>query len=110
MSMPGHGMGGGGGGGQFGSVMRSMRRDESVKGQHVTKGTARRMFHFARPYRRILAVFLVVVIVEAFVGIVNPLIFRSIINSLTSSHPDKNLIIKLSIVAGLVARAASVTW
>jgi len=105
MSMPGHGMGGGGGGGQFGSVMRSMRRDESVKGQHVTKGTARRMFHFARPYRRILAVFLVVVIVEAFVGIVNPLIFRSIINSLTSSHPDKNLIIKLSIVAGLVAVA-----
>ena len=103
MSMAGHGMGGGGGGGQFGSVMRSMRRDESVKGQHVTKGTARRMFHFARPYRTILAWFLVLVTVDAFVGIVNPLLFRSIINSLTGSHPDKHLIIVLSIVAALVA-------
>lgn len=85
--------------------MRSMRRDESVKSQHVTKGTGKRMFHFARPYRKILAAFLVLVTVEAFVGIVNPLLFRSIINSLTSAHPDKHLIIMLSIVAGLVAVA-----
>ena len=103
MSMAGHGMGGGGGGGQFGSVMRSMRRDDSVKGQHVTKGTGRRMFHFARPYRKILAWFLVLVTVEAFVGIVNPLLFRSIINSLTGPHPDKRLIIGLAIVAALIA-------
>ena len=102
MSMAGHGMGGGGGG-QFGSVMRSMRRDESVKGQHVTKGTGRRMFHFARPYRAILAWFLVLVTVEAFVGIVNPLLFRSIINSLTGPNPDKHLIIGLSIVAAVIA-------
>ena len=104
MSMAGHGMGGGGGG-QFGSVMRSMRRDDSVKGQHVTKGTARRMFQFARPYRMILTWFLVLVVVDAFIGIINPLLFRSIINSLTSSHPSKHLVITLSIVAALVAVA-----
>ena len=103
MSMPGHVMGGGGGGGQFGGVMRSMRRDESVKTQHVTKGTARRMLRFARPYRKILIAFLVLVTVEAFVGIVNPLLFRAIINSLTGSHPDKRLIVTLAIVAGVIA-------
>jgi ATP-binding cassette subfamily B protein len=110
MSMAGHGMGGGpgGGGGQFGSVMRSMRRDESVKSQHVSKGTGKRMFHFARPYRKILIAFLVLVTVEAFIGIINPLLFRSIINSLTSSHPDKQLIITLSIVAAGVAVADTV--
>ncbi len=45
MSMGGHGMGGGGmgGGGQFGGMMRSMRRDDSVTQQQVTKGTTRRM-------------------------------------------------------------------
>ena len=53
MSMPGHGMGMGGGGGQFGGVMRSMRRDDSVTQQRVTKGTAKRMVRFARPYRSI---------------------------------------------------------
>ncbi len=98
-------MGGGGGGGQFGPVMRSMRRDESVKGQHVTKGTSRRMLRFARPYRTILAWFLVLVTVDAFIGIINPLIFRDIINNLTGSDPSKHYIISLSIVAALVAVA-----
>jgi ATP-binding cassette subfamily B protein len=100
--MAGHGMGGGAGG-QFGSVMRSMRRDDSVKTQHVTKGTGKRMFKFARPYRKILAAFLVLVTVEAFIGIINPLLFRSIINSLTGAHPDKHLIITLSILAAIIA-------
>jgi len=96
-------MGGGGGGGQYGSVMRSMRRDDSVKGQHVTKGTSRRMFRFARPYRTILAWFLVLVTVDAVIGIINPLIFRAIINDLTGGHPSKHFIISLSLVAALVA-------
>jgi ATP-binding cassette subfamily B protein len=98
MSMAGHGMGGG----QFGSVMRSMRRDDSVKSQQVTKGTARRMLHFARPYRVILTWFLVLVTIEAVVGIVNPLLFRSIINEGISKH-NTHLIIVLSLVAAGIA-------
>ena len=100
--MPGHGMGGG----QFGSVMRSMRRDESVTEQHVTKGTAKRMFQFARPYRKILAWFLVLVIVDAMLGVINPLLFRSIINNGINGH-DKTLIVVLSLVAAGVAFAAT---
>ncbi len=105
MSMPGHGMGmgGSGGGGQFGSVMRSMRRDGSVKTQHVTKGTGKRMFRFARPYRKILTWFLILVTVEAFIGIINPLLFGSIVNNLASSHPSKHLVIVLALVAGAIA-------
>ena len=104
MSMPGHGMGMGGGGGQFGSVMRSMRRDDSVTQQHVTKGTTRRMIQFARPYRRILTAFLVFVIIDAVVGVINPLLFRSIINDGIIKH-NKDLIIVLSLVAAGVAVA-----
>ncbi len=103
MSMPGHGMGMGGGGGQFGPVMRSMRRDDSVIQQQVTKGTARRMIRFAMPYRRILAWFLVLVTIEAFIGIVNPLIFRSIINNLTGHDPDKRFIVTLALLAAGVS-------
>jgi ATP-binding cassette subfamily B protein len=101
MSMAGHGMGGGGG--QFGSVMRSMRRDDSVTQQRVTKGTARRMVAFARPYRRILIGFLVLVTIDAVVGVVNPLLFRAIINNLTGHHQDKTLIIQLALVAAGLA-------
>ncbi len=99
MGMGGHGMGGGG---QFGGVMRSMRRDDSVTQQHVTKGTTRRMFKFARPYRNILIGFLVLVTIDAVVGIINPLLFRSIINNGIEQH-DKRLIIGLSVAAAVVA-------
>ena len=99
MGMGGHGMGGGG---QFGRVMRSMRRDDSVVQQHVTKGTTKRMFQFARPYRKILIGFLVLVIIEAVVGVINPLLFRSIINNGIEQH-NKHLIIQLSLIAAVVA-------
>src|SRR5664279_3497682 len=99
--MPGHGMGGGG---QFGGVMRSMRRDESVTQQRVTKGTAKRMFQFARPYRRILAWFLVLVVVDAVIGVVNPLLFRSIIDKGIPEH-NKPLILGLALVAAVLAIA-----
>jgi ATP-binding cassette subfamily B protein len=89
-------------GGAFGPVMRSLRRDDSVTEQHVTPGTTRRMITFARPYRRILTVFLAFVVVEAVVGIINPLLFRQIINKGIIGH-DKGLIIALALVAGGVA-------
>ena len=50
--------------------------------QHrVKKGTARRMLTFAVPYRKILAVFLPVVILDAVIGAVNPLILRALIDN-----------------------------
>ncbi len=100
MSMGGHGMGGGGG--QFGGVMRSMRRDDSVTQQRVTKGTARRMVQFARPYRSILIWFLVLVVIDAVIGVINPLLFRSIIDKGIPEH-NKSLIIGLAAVAAVLA-------
>jgi ATP-binding cassette, subfamily B, bacterial len=99
MSLGGHGMGGGG---QFGGMMRSMRRDDSVTQQRVTKGTAKRMFRFARPYRKILAWFLVLVVIDAVIGVVNPLLFRSIIDT-GIPHHDKTLIVTLAVVAAALA-------
>ena len=61
------------------------------------------MIRFARPYRRILAWFLVLVIIDAFVGIVNPLLFRAIINNLTGHDPDKRFIVTLALVAAGIA-------
>jgi len=93
---------GGGGAGGFGSMMRQMRRDTAVLHQEVTKGTAKRMFRFARPYRTILAVFLVLIVVDAVIGVANPLIFREIINTGIIGH-DKGIIVTLALVAAGLA-------
>jgi ATP-binding cassette, subfamily B, bacterial len=93
---------GGVGGGQFGGVMRSLRRDDSITQVKVTKGTARRMFHFAAPYRSILIVFLVLIIIDAVIGVANPLIFRSIINNGIPKH-NTGLIVSLALLAAGLA-------
>src|SRR5579862_3286639 len=45
--------------------MRSFRQDRSVLEHRVKKGTTRRMLRFAMPYRKILAVFVPVVVLDA---------------------------------------------
>jgi ATP-binding cassette subfamily B protein len=87
--------------GQFGSVMRSMRRDESVVSQHVTPGTAKRMLRFAHPYRGILALFLVLVVVDAVIGVANPLLFRAIINTGILHHRTGVIVTLAAVAAGL---------
>jgi ATP-binding cassette, subfamily B, bacterial len=83
------------------SSLRSFRQDTSVLNQKVKPGTAKRTLAFAAPYTWLLLVFLFVVTVDAVVGVINPLIYRDIINNgiLKGNAP---LIIKLAIlVAGL---------
>ncbi|MDA8341888.1 MAG: ABC transporter ATP-binding protein [Actinomycetota bacterium] len=82
-------------------MLRQMRRDSSVVRQRVTKGTARRMFRFARPYRRILVFFLVVIVVDAVVGVANPLLFRSIINNGILKHDSRIIVVLALVAAGL---------
>jgi ATP-binding cassette subfamily B protein len=82
--------------------MRSFRQDRSVLEHRVKKGTTRRMLRFAIPYRRILAIFVPVVIVDAVVGAVNPLILRAIIDRGILGH-DADLVIELAAVAAGLA-------
>jgi ATP-binding cassette, subfamily B, bacterial len=82
--------------------MRSYRQDRSVLEHRVKKGTTRRMLHFAVPYRRILAVFLPVVALDAVVGAVNPLILRQIIDRGIFGK-DADLVIELALLAGGLA-------
>jgi ATP-binding cassette, subfamily B, bacterial len=83
------------------SSMRSFGQDASVVKQTVRPGTAKRMLRFALPYSWLLALFLVVVIVDAVVGVVNPLILRDIINNgiLKANAP---LVVRLAILAGVL--------
>ncbi len=93
-------MGGGRGGGWGG--MRSLRQDRAVLEHRVRKGTARRMLTFAVPYKKILAIFLPVVILDAVIGAINPLILRSLIdNGILKSN--ERLVIGLSILVAVLA-------
>jgi ATP-binding cassette subfamily B protein len=81
------------------SAWRTLSQDPSVVKQKVKPGTAKRTIAYALPYTGLLALFLFVVIIDASIGIVNPLIYREVINEgiLKGNAP---LIIRLAIIVG----------
>jgi ATP-binding cassette, subfamily B, bacterial len=85
------------------TVMRSYRRDASVIDQKLPKGTARRIFAFALPYRRDLVVFLVTVIISAVIGVLTPVLAGRVVNEISGKDPGATgTVIKIAIVvAGL---------
>lgn len=79
----------------------SLGRDASVLKQKVKPGTAMRTLRFAVPYLGLLAWFLLVVIVDASIGIVNPLIYRQIINNGILKE-NSALIIHLAVIVAVL--------
>jgi ATP-binding cassette subfamily B protein len=69
------------------SMMRSFRRDPSVQDKKLAPGTVRRIARFAAPYKRDLVVFLALIVVAAFVAVLNPLIFKLIIDDGIGTNP-----------------------
>ena len=80
---------------------RSLGQDASVLKQKVKPGTAKRTLLFAVPYLGLLAWFLLVVIVDASIGIVNPLIYRQIINN-GILKGNSELIIHLAVIVAVL--------
>jgi ATP-binding cassette, subfamily B, bacterial len=94
---------------QWGSSMRSFRRDDSVTRHRLAPGTTRRIVRFAAPYRGALVVFLLLIIVDAAIGAANPLIFRAIINDgIVRRHSDVIVALAL-LVAGLAVLDAGLS-
>ncbi|MFL6139324.1 MAG: ABC transporter ATP-binding protein [Frankiaceae bacterium] len=83
-------------------TMRSFSRDSSVASQRLAPGTVGRVWGFAAPYRRDLAIFLVTVVLDALVTVATPLLFRSLIDT---AIPQRRLGLVWGI-AGIVAGLA----
>ena len=69
-----------------------MPRDtDAVKDAKLARGTARRVWTFARPYRGTIIVFLLAIFVAALLGIVPPLVVRRIIDvAIPTAQADGN--------------------
>jgi ATP-binding cassette, subfamily B, bacterial len=93
-------------------LVRSLGRDASVKDEQIRRGTWKRVLEFARPYRRLLALFFVLIIFDAVVSTANPLVYRAIINDVgraifhrANAHSEETAVIAL---AGVLAALALV--
>src|SRR5947209_2346351 len=75
----------------------AMRGRDHLKGKSLDRHVVRRVWTFARPYRRMILGFLATIVASSFIGIVPPLIFRRIINVIP--HKDFGAIDVLAVLA-----------
>jgi ATP-binding cassette subfamily B protein len=76
-------------------------KDSSVTKEKLPPGTLRRIMRFAAPYRRSLGVFLGVIVVDALIGVWNPLIYRQIIDGGIAKHNVHLIVLLAVLLAGL---------
>ena len=81
---------------------RSMTADPSVKEQKLKPGTVKRIFKFAQPYRSYLTIFLLTVVIDAFLVVATPLLLRKLIDDGVIPK-DGPLITRLAFIVGLLA-------
>ncbi len=59
----------------------SYRRDPSVKERKIDRAVVRRIMSFAHPFRKLIYVFLILVVIDALLVVAQPLLFRRIVDS-----------------------------
>ncbi len=82
---------------------RSMRRgDSSVTDRRLPPGTWRRVFAFARPYRRQLLGFLLIIVIDAVIGVLTPVLAGRVVNEITR-HGQVRVVVQIAIVIAALA-------
>ena len=89
------------------SAHRTMTADPSVKNQKLKPGTIKRIFSFEQPYRMYLTIFLITVVIDAFLVVATPLLLRQLIDDGVIPK-NGELITRLAFIVGLLAVADAI--
>ena len=74
-------------------MMRSMRRKDELSGKRVDRATALRVLRFARPYRTIIGLFLLLVVISSGIAVATPVLAGNVINAISGHVPDAGRIV-----------------
>jgi len=83
-------------------AIHSLSKDASVRSKELAPGTTRRVLSYARPYRRIIAVFLSLVVVDAVLIVATPFLLKALIDD--GIYPkNSGLVVRLSLLVAAIA-------
>src|SRR4029453_12290028 len=85
------------------AAMRSYRRRPSVVDRQLPKGTVRRVLGIARPYRRDLIWFLLLVVGSSLIGVATPLLAGDIVNRVARLEGTAGDIVKIALFIAALA-------
>ena len=87
-------------------TLSGFRRDRSVARRKLAPGTVRRIARFAAPYKRWLGMFLVLILFDAVITVLNPLILKQIIDKGVAPGAPKGdpaLVVRLALLVAALA-------
>ncbi|WP_414655030.1 ABC transporter ATP-binding protein [Jatrophihabitans sp.] len=91
-------------------AMSSMRKRGPSIEKKLPRGTWRRVLRFAAPYRRELLVFLVMVVADALIGVVTPVLAGRVVNDITG-HAAAGAVVTIALViSGLAVVDAGLSF
>ncbi len=87
---------------QIWETYRSLTRDGSVKKRGIKNGTMNRVLGYATPLKMDITLLIVVVVIDAFLVVAQPLLFKRIIDQGISAG-NKNVVITTAVLVGVLA-------
>jgi ATP-binding cassette subfamily B protein len=79
-----------------------MPRGKDNGGRKVPKGTWRRILRFARPYRPALTIFLLIIVADALISVVTPVLAGRVVNDITS-HAAVSTVVWIAVIIAILA-------
>jgi ATP-binding cassette subfamily B protein len=79
-----------------------MHQDSSVVEHKLAKGTLRRVVSFARPFRRELAIFLLLTVISSVIGVLTPLLAGDVVNQI-SGDGTVQAVVRIALIIGGLA-------
>lgn len=83
-------------------LMHSMTRDGSVRDTRLREGTLRRVLSYARPHRRLIGIFLVLVVIGAMLVVATPLLLQRLIDDGVIPG-NRGLVVRIALLVGAIA-------
>lgn len=88
--------------------MRSYSRDRSVADRRLAAGTTRRVFGYARSYARQIAVFLVLVVIDATFVVLTPLLLQRLVDDGVTPQNSTVVVVIALVIAGIAILDAAI--
>jgi ABC-type multidrug transport system fused ATPase/permease subunit len=88
------------------SMMRGMSRRDELAHRSLVKGTMARIWGFAAGYRRLIAVFLLLTVVSAMVGVLTPLLAGRVVNVVVGPDRTSGAVQAVLMLGGTIAGLA----
>lgn len=82
-------------------MYRSLTRDPSVSARKVNRALVRRIMGYARPYRRLIAVFLVILVLTSLLSVAQPLLIPRLVDDGIAEGNRQVVTVTALIIAGL---------